>query len=47
MLLRGKDNVKLGILMGMETILLSIKVQMLEILGKIFLLIMVLEMETV
>ena len=44
MLLRGKENVKLGILMETEIILQFIKVQTQEILGKIFLLIMGLEM---
>ena len=47
MLLLGSVIVKLGILMEMEIILLSIKAQMQEILGKIFLSIMVLEMEMV
>ena len=44
MRLLGSENVKLGILMETEIILLSIKAQTVEILGKIFLAIMDLEM---
>ena len=44
MRLLGSENVKLGILTETEIILLSIKVQTVEILGEIFLAIMDLEM---
>ena len=47
MQLLGSEKEKLGILMEMEIILLFIKVQMQEILGKIFLSTMDLEMELV